>query len=387
LRQIIVNDSAMNYGIYPLPYRMENAGAAHLSRDLPSVVADEGFRRALTKIQSTVALSTVPGGVFLVGCPNETSPLHVAHVPLEHAWGLAADSQRLAVATHREIIVFANSPLLSSAHPDRPEYFDAFFTPRVTFFTGECLIHDMAIVRTGLLASNTRFSNVSLIDGKSNFDPVWHPYFISALTPDDRCHLNGMAVENGRLRYVTTFGAFDEPRGWRSHGLDFGVILDVERNAILTEGLCLPHSPRLIDGQLFVLEGGTGTVLRVDRDSGQAVRVAGLPGFVRGMAAAEGIMFVGLSVIRSTDQGTALPVARSGIDLVAGVAAVDIASGTILGMLRFNEGREIFDVVLIPSVTRAGISNSAEAGSLYAVDSRAGSYWMRFDGTNGEAGG
>jgi hypothetical protein len=36
-------------------------------------------------------------------------------------------------------------------------------------------------------------------------------------------------------------------------------------------------------------------------------------------------------------------------------------------------------------VTRAGISNSAEAGSYYAVDSRAGSYWMRFNGTNEEA--
>ena len=366
--------------------RVDPSGLARAkTATLPDMVADAGFRRTLAGLRSTLAISTVPGGVFLVGCSDDAASLHVAHAPFEHAWGLAADSQRLAVATHREIIVFANSPLLASTHPDRPGYFDAFLTPRVTFFTGECLIHDMAIVRTGLLASNTRFSNVSLIDGSANFDPVWHPGFVTACTPEDRCHLNGIAVENGQLRYVTAFGPFNEPQGWRSHDLDAGVIVDVGRNGVLCDGLCLPHSPRLSDGQLYVLEAGTGAVLKVNRDTGKTVRLVTLPGFARGMTIADGILFVGLSAIRNTDRGIALPVSRSAVRLLCGVAAVDRALGTVLGILRFTEAREIFDVVRIPSVTRAGIANSADAGSYYAVDCRAGSYWMRFNGTSLEA--
>ncbi len=352
----------------------------------PDVIADEGFCRTLAELRSTLAVSTVPGGVFLFGCPQGATSLHVAHAPFEHAWGLAADAQRLAVATHREITVLANSPLLPATHPDCPGYFDAFFTPRVTFFTGECLIHDMAIVRTGLLASNTRFSNVSMIDGSANFNPVWHPHFVSACTPEDRCHLNGIAVENGQLRYVTAFGPFNEPEGWRSHDLDRGVVVDVQRNAVLCEGLCLPHSPRMADGRLFVLEAGTGSVLQVDRDTGNTRRMVALPGFARGMVIADDILFVGLSVIRKSSRDIGLPVSRSGIALLAGVAAVDIARGTVLGILRFKDDREIFDVVRIPSVVRAGIANSAAAGSYYAMDSCVGSYWMRFNGANVEAG-
>jgi uncharacterized protein (TIGR03032 family) len=332
-----------------------------------------------------LAFSTVPGGVFLIGCPDRFGPLHVAHLPLAHAWGLAADTQRLAVATHREIIVFARTNLPSSTHPERPGYFDAFFTPRVSFFTGECLIHDMAIVRPGLLASNTRFSNVSMIDGSANFEPVWHPHFISAITPEDRCHLNGIAVENGQLRYVTSFGPFDEPQGWRSHDLNAGIVLDVARNSVLAGGLCLPHSPRLIGGRLHVLEAGTGTVLHVDRATGECRPLAKLPGFARGLTAHDEVLFIGLSAIRQSRGDTPLPVARSSDPLVTGIAAIDAASGNLLGMLRFKEDREIFDLALIPSATSPGIFRSTAPGDHYAVDSRAGGYWMRHNGMNTEA--
>ena len=35
-----------------------------------------------------------------------------------------------------------------------------------------------------------------------NFSPKWKPYFISEILPEDRCHLNGLALENG---YQSTF--------------------------------------------------------------------------------------------------------------------------------------------------------------------------------------
>lgn len=348
------------------------------------LTADAGFRQALQRVRATLACSTVPGGLFLTGS-HDGAELHVACLPMAHAWGLAADAQRLAVAAHREIMVFARTALPPATHPDHPDQFDAFFTPRITFFTGECLIHDMAIVRTGLLVSNTRFSNVSIIDGRANFDPIWHPPYISAITPEDRCHLNGIAVEDGRLRYVTAFGPFDEANGWRDHDPHTGVIMDVERNCILRGGMCLPHSPRLCDGRLFVLEAGTGTVLQVDRGSGQTTAMVTLPGFARGLVVADGIMFVGLSTVRDTAHQLALPLTRTGAELLTGVAAVDVERATVLGLLRFNDRREIFDVALIPSVSRVAIANIAASGGYYAVDSRAGGYWMRVNGTSVES--
>ncbi|HEY1941249.1 MAG TPA: TIGR03032 family protein [Roseiarcus sp.] len=338
---------------------------------------DAGFVEALVKIQSTLAVTTVPGGLFLIGVePDQVNP-YFDLFPLNAAWGLAALNQRLAVATFREVVVFSDSPKLAPAHPDRPGYYDAFYTPRMTFFTGECSIHDLSITRRGLLGVNTRFSNVCLIDGQYSFDPVWQPPFISSLTPDDRCHLNGVATDEHRVLYATAFGSFDEPQGWRAHEPSSGILIDAATNDVLCRGLCLPHSPRLVDRRLFVLESGKGRVLTIDRQSGQADLVAELPGFVRGLADRGRILFVGLSNVRHTERGSSLPIAQNP-SLVTGVAAIDAITGRVLGTMRFSgEPREVFALAVIPSVRRAGISNGVQANQYYAVDGRVVSYWLR----------
>jgi hypothetical protein len=219
---------------------------------LSALIAEKGFARALTRAGASLVLTAVPGGGFVVGFPSEQGSLHFDRLPIEHAWGLAASPQRLAVAPGREITVFANTPVIARMHPDQ---FDAVFSPRLSFYTGACAVHDMAIVADGLLVSNTLFSAVSRVDGRYNFDPVWKPPFITQILPEDCCHLNGIAVEGAQLRYVTTFGQFDSPRGWRTGTLDAGLVLDVEADGrALCQGLCLPHSPRLIEGRLLVAE-------------------------------------------------------------------------------------------------------------------------------------
>ena len=44
--------------------------------------------------------------------------------------------------------------------------------------------------------------------------------------------------------------------------------MDVASNEILTEGLSMPHSPRVHNGELYVLDSGGGYFGKVDRDSG-----------------------------------------------------------------------------------------------------------------------
>jgi uncharacterized protein (TIGR03032 family) len=344
---------------------------------------EPGFAAALARAGGALAMTAAPGGLFLLGPPGDGEPPGFAFLPLDHTWGLAAAPQRIAVATAREIVVLANTPKVAASHPDRPDHFDAVFSPRLSFFTGDCLLHDMAITRQGLLASNTRFSTVAQIDGHWNFDPVWQPPFITAVLPEDRCHLNGIAVEDGVLRYVTAFGICDTARGWREAPLEAGVVLDVQAGGrVLRGGLYLPHSPRLVDGRLLVAEAGRGCLLEIDRQSGAARQIAALPGFTRGIAAGGGVIFVGLSRIRGSARNKLLPLATGAASLIAGIAAVEAASGAVLGFLHI-EGppREVFDLALLPGIRRAALADGRTPDSLYAVDSRAGCYWMRVEGS------
>ena len=105
--------------------------------------------------------------------------------------------------------------------------------------------------------------------------------------------------------------------------------------------------------------------------------VAELPGFVRGLADRDGILFVGLSVVRQTERGFSLPIAQNP-SLWTGVAALDAATGRVLGTMRLLDGpREVFALAVIPSVRRAGLSDGVQANQCYAVDGRAASHWLR----------
>ena len=66
------------------------------------------------------------------------------------------------------------------------------------------------------------------MDGEYSFKPVWKPPFITELASEDRCHLNGLAVEEGKPRYVTALGATNTMQGWREKKLTGGMLMDVE---------------------------------------------------------------------------------------------------------------------------------------------------------------
>ncbi|WNV04195.1 TIGR03032 family protein [Candidatus Methylospira mobilis] len=352
---------------------------ADAAEDALAISVSDSFIEILATQKLSLAVTIVPDGLLLIGLSSDGN-LAVDHRAIPHAWGIAVNGDRLAVATHREIIVYANSPLLAPLHPEHPKRHDAFFSPRVTFFTGDSMIHDMAIGQRGIVVANTRFSAVCMIDGRYNFDPIWHPSFISRVIPEDCCHLNGLAVADGQLRYVTAFGSFDQPAEWRKHSPFHGVLIDVERDRMLCEGLCLPHSPRLFDNRLFVLESGYGTVLEIDRASGEKSCLAQLPGLTRGLCAHADILFVGLSPPRDSVNRWTLPIHEVSTPLVAGVVAVDRKNGAVIGMLQVisRSAREIFDIQLLSGITCPGFADtSTNPGGLYILDSPSGGYWMK----------
>jgi len=197
--------------------------------------------------------------------------------------------------------------------------------------------------------------------------PRWKPPFISALTSEDRCHLNGLCVIDDEPRYVTALGETDVAGGWRENKASGGILIDVETGETILRGLSMPHSPRWFDDRLWLLESGKGTISVADLDAGTVETVAELPGFTRGLLFAGGLAFVGLSQVRETATFGGLPLLDRLDERLCGVWAVNPESGQIAGFLRFEElVQEVFHVTLLPGVRYPEI---AEEGSDAATSS------------------
>ena len=167
--------------------------------------------------------------------------------------------------------------------------------------------------------------------------------------PQDRCHLNGLAMRDGSPAFVTVLAPTDEPGGWRKVRNDSGAVLDVASGEAVTTGLAMPHSPRWHDGNLLVLNSGMGRLERVDLATGQREAIAAVPGYARGLAFHRGLAFVGLSKIRETATFGGAPIAAYHDQLKCGVGVIELGTGNTVATLQFdNAVEEIFDVQVVP---------------------------------------
>jgi uncharacterized protein (TIGR03032 family) len=107
---------------------------------------------------------------------------------------------------------------------------------------------------------NTRFSCLATRSDVYSFIPRWQPKFISALVPEDRCHLNGLGLRDGEICYLTALGETDIAAGWRENKRAGGIIIDLKSNEIIARGLSMSHSPRWHGGKLWILESGNGSL-------------------------------------------------------------------------------------------------------------------------------
>src|SRR3972149_3650764 len=96
-----------------------------------------------------------------------------------------------------------------------------------TYHTGDLHTHDVAIAGDDIWLAATRFSCLAKFSYDFSFLPAWKPKFISDLVPEDRCHLNGIAVRDGRPRYVTALGTTDAAAAWREEKATGGVLIDI----------------------------------------------------------------------------------------------------------------------------------------------------------------
>lgn len=265
--------------------------------------------------------------------------------------GLVATPQRFALGCAREVHTYVNMPEVASKLPPSERH-DGCYLLRSSHVTGDIDIHEMAWDEQGeLWCVNTRFSCLSTLDAHSSFVPRWRPGFTSALAPEDRCHLNGLGMMNGRPRYVTALGTSDSAQGWRDHKARGGVLIDIERARTVASGLSMPHSPRWYADRLWVLESGNGSLAWVDPETGVVHTLAELPGFTRGLDFFGPFAFVGLSQVRESAMFSGIPITERLSERTCGVWVVDIRSAQVAAFLRFEEAvQEIFSVCVLPGV-------------------------------------
>ena len=238
---------------------------------------------------------------------------------------------------------------------------DACFLPRNSHVTGDIAVHDLAFGNDGLWVVATQFSCLATLDTDHSFVPRWQPPFITALAPEDRCHLNGVALVDGVPRFVTALGTSDEKGGWRADKATGGVVMEVPSGKVVIEGLSMPHSPRWHDGRLWVLESGRGRLLTCDPVTGTTTTVAEVPGFTRGLSFHGNIAFVATSQVRETATFGGLPISRLP-RRECGVWAVDTTNGEVVASVRFEDRiREIFDVAVLPGVAFPDIAEQGSA--------------------------
>lgn len=288
------------------------------------------------------------GKLFLIGV-QKNGQLSVFERTFPRCMGLCIDEKSLYMSSLYQMWRFEDALLPGQAY----DQYDAVYVPQMSYITGDLDIHDIAVDKNGdLIFVNTLFSCLAKVSLTHSFKPIWKPSFITKLAAEDRCHLNGMAMENGEPRYVTCVAQSDVHEGWRDHRHDGGSVIDVKTGEVVCTGLSMPHSPRLHKGKLWLLESGTGHFGTVNLENGQFERVAFCPGYARGLSFVNDFAVVGTSKCRQNGTFSGLDLDKNltdkKVEARSGLYVIDLRSGDIVHSLRL-EGvvEELYDVVIL----------------------------------------
>ncbi|HLF21001.1 MAG TPA: TIGR03032 family protein [Aestuariivirga sp.] len=325
-----------------------------MAQEAFAITTSRGFESWLARAGGAIAFTTYQAGKFFLLGLKSDGKLAVFERTFARCMGLGVseDSRTLLLATQYQLYRFDNALPPGSVQGAN----DAVFVPRLSWITGDLDIHDVGFGASGKpIFVNTLFSCLAAASDGWSFKPLWRPPFVSKLAPEDRCHLNGLAMEKKKPRYVTMVSASNVSDGWRDRRADGGIAMDVTTNEVVCEGLSMPHSPRLHNGALWILNSGTGEMGIVDLKRKRFEARAFCPGFSRGLAFAGEHAIAGLSLARENRTFQDLPLdaalVRNGAEARCGLIVVDTKNGDTIAWVRL-EGvvRELYDVAFIPGV-------------------------------------
>ena len=325
-----------------------HAPAEHPTREVRHEYS-RNFPALLEQLNVSLVVSTYQAGKVVVVGQHE-GQLSLAYHNFERAMGLAFKRGVLAVGARSQVWLLRGRPDLAPQVEPLGRH-DACFLTRSSQFTGEIQAHELAWSGEELWVVNTAFSCLCTLHADHSFEPRWQPSFISTLAPEDRCHLNGMVLVDGKPKYVTALAETDTAQGWRANKATSGCLIDVGSGQIIARGFAMPHSPRVYQDHVWMLHSGMGRLVLVDLASGKVETVTELPGYTRGLTMHGPYAFIGLSKIRETATFGGVPIAADRDKLKCGVGVVDLRSGKLVAHVEFLSGvEEIFDVAVLPGI-------------------------------------
>lgn len=308
------------------------------------------FPQILRNLGISLVVSTYQAGkVVIVRADGESLNTHFCNY--KKPMGIAVDRAHLALGTDVAVWGLRNMPDVARKL-EPPGKHDACYLPRWMHVTGNIDVHEMAWASDGeLWIVNTLFSCLCTLDRDHSFTPRWKPPFVSGFSPEDRCHLNGLGMVDGRPKYATALGETDTKGGWRENKACGGILMNVQTDEILLRGLSMPHSPRWYSGHLWILESGDGSIARVDLAARRLHPIARLPGYTRGVDFCGPLAFIGLSQVRESAIFSGIPLTDRLEERICGVWVVNIQTNQTVAFLRFEEAvQEIFAVQVLPGV-------------------------------------
>jgi len=336
--------------------KKEDAAQAPKAKSLGEMKIEKSASRGLSAYLAQAKLSLAftsyqTGRLYLVGVEPKGKLSFFERI-FERAMGIVGDSQRMYMGGLYQLWRFENMLKPNQVMHKR---YDKVYVPRNAQTIGDLDIHELGIRKNGkVVFVNTKYSCLAEPSVTDSFKAIWKPDFISKLAPEDRCHLNGLAMVNQEPKYVTAVCKSDSVDGWRDRRQDGGVVIDIESNEIVCEGLSMPHSPRWANGKLWVLNAGSGELGHVDFETKKFVPLAFCPGFLRGLSIHGNVAAVGLSKPRNKRfEGLALDdnLKSRDADPWCGVQFINLSNGDVLHWIRLEgDINELFDVAFLPNV-------------------------------------
>jgi len=332
----------------------------------------------LNKLGCSIALSTYQAGKIVTISPH---PDNEKLISLPRSFvkpmGISIQGDRMVISTKDEVITFQNSKDLATHYPNKQNTYDNLWVPRQTFYTGQVDMHDIAFGKDAIYAINTSFSCICKIDGIYNFTPVWKPPFLDQYAQGDLCHLNGLVLQNGLPKYTTALGTTNTPGGWRENIVNDGVLMDVENNSILLEGLSMPHSPKIYNDELYLLMSASGEFIKVNIENKSYEVVKKFDGFCRGLSIYKDYAFIGFSKLRK-NSSTFAKLKFSDKANFAGIKIVHLPTRSLVGEITYQTSvDEIYEVCVLPEALRPNILNTQAEIHKYSLATPNSTFWAK----------
>ena len=330
------------------------------------------FPEFLAQTGISLLVSTYQAGKLIM-LRHQDGVLNTHFIDMQKPMGIALQDPHLAVGSSYQLTHYFNmTDVAAKIEPQNTH--SSCYVPREVHITGDIDIHEMGLTDKGeLWLVNTKMSCLCTLDTQYSVVPQWRPPFISGYDLTDRCHLNGLAMKDGKPTYVSALGTTDTAAGWRDNKAVGGMLMDIRNNKMVASGLSMPHSPRWYQGKLWVLESGAGTLATVDLNTGKLTTIIELPGFTRGIDFIGCYAIIGLSQVRETAVFAGLPLTERCEERQCGVYIVDIEKKEAVAYVVFSgDVQEIFSVQILPSSFPAVLSlDNSLLRSTYAIPNEA----------------